>query len=509
MRIVIVEDEVQTREGLSRLVERIDPHYRVVGSAANGQEGLELICDKRPDVVITDIRMPQMDGLEMIGALTEQQIAAKYIIISAFSDFSYARKAMSFGVSEYLLKPLSMMDLKQALEKMELQLQSAKLYANEQTLEQVISSLVLGGADVSTEIISRTAEKYHLAPTEPMALVLFYFGKQYETIRNSMIHLSYPKFQVECAQVSTVCLANKKSVLFVLSGMSHPDEFPKWIRSVVQIHARTMWMDVDICCAICHGLPQIHDTAMNLLKIAPWKISLPDQKLLCYPDVLQLQSVHCAYPIDIENSLRIAICSQNAEKVRQYFKKFADYFSGRQLYQPQEIKDSYTRFLWTATSVSKEIGHLSASESRHKQMIESILQAQNLGELNDVLETAAENLCSSMAQENGSSENLTVKRAKSLIHEFYSDGITLEEIAHKLGITPEYLSTQFRKETGDTFSNYIRDYRIKKSKELLLGTQLKLYQISAQVGYSDPKYFSQVFKKAVGQLPADYRRTQK
>ena len=96
-----------------------------------------------------------------------------------------------------------------------------------------------------------------------------------------------------------------------------------------------------------------------------------------------------------------------------------------------------------------------------------------------------------------------------MIHEFYGDGITLDEIAHKLGITPEYLSTQFRKETGDTFSNYIRDFRIKKSKELLLGTQLKLHQISAQIGYSDPKYFSQVFKKAVGQLPADYRKTRK
>ena len=66
MRIVIVEDEIQTREGLSRIIERIDPQYRVVGNAANGQQGLELICDKQPDVVITDIRMPQMDGLEMI-----------------------------------------------------------------------------------------------------------------------------------------------------------------------------------------------------------------------------------------------------------------------------------------------------------------------------------------------------------------------------------------------------------------------------------------------------------
>ena len=131
MRIVIVEDEVQTREGLSRLIERIDPRYRVVGSAANGQKGLELICNKRPDVVITDIRMPQMDGLEMIESLARLNVTPKYIVISAFSEFSYARRAMSFGVSEYLLKPISMMELKQAMEKLELQLQSERMHTNE------------------------------------------------------------------------------------------------------------------------------------------------------------------------------------------------------------------------------------------------------------------------------------------------------------------------------------------------------------------------------------------
>ena len=219
--------------------------------------------------------------------------------------------------------------------------------------------------------------------------------------------------------------------------------------------------------------------------------------------------VHCAYPINIENDLRVAICAQNTEKVQQHFVKFEEYFSGHQVYLPQEIKDSYTRFLWSAINVSKEVGHFSSEGTRYKQMIEGVLQAQNLGELNAVLFAIAESLSTKIAHDAAAQENLTVKRAKSLIHEFYGDGITLDEIAHKLGITPEYLSTQFRKETGDTFSNYIRDFRIKKSKELLLGTQLKLHQISAQIGYSDPKYFSQVFKKAVGQLPADYRKTRK
>ena len=105
--------------------------------------------------------------------------------------------------------------------------------------------------------------------------------------------------------------------------------------------------------------------------------------------------------------------------------------------------------------------------------------------------------------------SLLVKRAKSLTHEFYSQGITLEEISDRLNVTPEYLGTQFKKEIGETFSIYIKKYRINKAKKLLLSTNLKLYQISERVGYNDPKYFSKVFKERTNYLPLEYRKLYK
>ena len=105
--------------------------------------------------------------------------------------------------------------------------------------------------------------------------------------------------------------------------------------------------------------------------------------------------------------------------------------------------------------------------------------------------------------------SLLVKRSQCIIHEFYNKGITLDEIALKLGVTPEYLSTQFKKEIGESFSDYIRSYRINKAKKLLISTELKLYQISEQVGYNDPKYFSKVFKENTDQLPGEYRKIYK
>jgi len=112
-------------------------------------------------------------------------------------------------------------------------------------------------------------------------------------------------------------------------------------------------------------------------------------------------------------------------------------------------------------------------------------------------------------EKGNSSATLTVKRAESMINEFYNTGITLDEIALKLNITPEYLGTQFHKEVGKNFSTYMKEIRIKKAKKLLIGSQLKLYEIAQKVGYADAKYFSRVFKECTGQLPAEYRKMNK
>ena len=105
--------------------------------------------------------------------------------------------------------------------------------------------------------------------------------------------------------------------------------------------------------------------------------------------------------------------------------------------------------------------------------------------------------------------HLTVRRIKSMIHEFYQSGITLDEIAAKLNVTPEYLSMQFHKEVGETYTSYLKNYRVNKAKELLIGTQMKQYEIAREVGYTDSKYFGKVFRECTGYSPANYRKMYK
>lgn len=507
MRIVIVEDETQIRNGLAKLVERISKSYHVVGCAANGLQGLSCIKEQHPDVVITDVRMPEMDGLEMIGALTAAGSTTKFIIISAYSEFSYAKQAISFGVSEYLLKPASMAELAQSLRKLELELQESSVQLEVHSLDAAIRRLVLRDGGLDDEGRQQIARKYLLEEKRVFALALFYFGDRYEVARDAVSRLTCQKFQGECSTVCAIPMESRRAILYVLSDVESRPRFAAWLGSSARIHAQTMWMGADISLGFCDHYTALHETAMGLLDAMPWRLSLPKEPLLQWPEVLQTPTSHCAYPIEIEQQMRAAVCSRSETKIQQEFQRFLQYFSGDTVYAPTEIRECYTRFLWAAFNLAKEVNLFTAARVESQRMMEELLDAQNLAELNQVATHLLNALQKATEDGNEDEVSITILRAKSLIHEFYSTGITLDEMAVRLNLTPEYLSTQFHRDTGVTFSTYIRDYRISKAKELLLGTQLKLHQVAMQVGYADPKYFSQVFKKVTGQLPAEYRRS--
>lgn len=188
--------------------------------------------------------------------------------------------------------------------------------------------------------------------------------------------------------------------------------------------------------------------------------------------------------------------------------EFFRYFSSGKLYTPKDIKECYIRFLWAVINITKEINMLDYVNLNQQEILDKIMGAKTAQELEKTMEHLLEQI-SPVEEQEDNTDHLTVRRMKSMIHEFYQSGITLDEIAQRLNVTPEYLSMQFHKEVGETYSSYLRNYRISKAKELLVGTQMKQYEIARQVGYSDSKYFGKVFRECTGYSPAAYRKTQK
>lgn len=507
MQILIVEDEIRIREGIRKLLSKIDSEYIVAGEAEDGVTGLKMCEELHPDLIITDVQMPQMDGLEMLKAISDKGITVKTIVLSAYSEFEYARTAMKMGVTEYLLKPISLNELSRALETIKRQIAEDKRKKPDQigTLEQTFREILNGRMEVQPDVADYLSKTFEIEKNQNFVLLYFYLGEHFEEEKqNGVRRITGALSTYKSIHYCIVEEEYKKSLAVVIYGYESSADLERWIQyQLLQNLSGHSVMGY----AEANGLDNLKACADRLFPYMDWNISFQENILISYPKITNVQTGLCVYPQEVESQMKAAICASDYAKEKQLMDRFVETFQDGKVYPPREIKECYVRFIWAALEMAKNIGLTKAEEIKQQRLLEQIMNAKTRMELKDIC-TQIMGVFEEGEKEQDST-NLTIKRAKRLIHEFYNTGITLDEIAAKLNITPEYLGTQFHKETGVTFSTYMKNYRIQKSKELLVGTSMKLYEIAERVGYTDPKYFSKVFRDVTGQLPADFRKTSK
>ncbi|TAH66564.1 MAG: response regulator [Anaerolineaceae bacterium] len=512
MRIVIVEDEIRTREGISNLIDKLFPEHQVIACAENGKEGLDIILRDKPDLVITDVKMPHMDGLTMLSILFERKVAYKAIVLSAYAEFSYAQKAIRWGVSEYLIKPLVVSDFTHAIRNIEMQMVESDMQSPDVLgrLEHIIFGLIFSGIEVDEKLTLYMENKYGFTDNTQYSEVPIYLGKDYgKDLDNVKSDLERFLTARKGLNYCLLEIPKESMLLVILYGYEDQHATERWFQN--EIIGRTWRASVkngSYGWINAVGIRELKPSYQKLLQYMDWNISFCNAVMISYPKILQVQTTVCIYPIDIENELKSALCSLKMDKVAKSIQMFNTYFENKQIYTPKEIKESYVRFLWAMMNVAKEIGSLNHDQLEQKHILEKIMSSMTKKELNDVAEEIF--LCIKSNDHNEEDQlSLYVKRTENMIHEYYQTGITLDEIAEKLNITPEYLGMQFRKEKGVNFSSYMKEFRISKAKKLLIGSNMKVFEIAEKLGYSDGKYFSRVFRECTGQLPAEYRKMNK
>ena len=170
MKIVVVEDEIRIREGICNLIHKMFSQHEIAGEAENGEEGLTLIRNLRPELVITDIRMESMDGLQMLTQLQAEGIKFKAIVLSAYSEFTYAQEAIKLGVNEYLLKPIVVSDFAQAIKSIERQMEEEKT-DNPQILgdmENIMFGIIYGGMQPNEELYQFIQKNINFQEVKPL-----------------------------------------------------------------------------------------------------------------------------------------------------------------------------------------------------------------------------------------------------------------------------------------------------------------------------------------------------
>lgn len=505
MRIVIVEDEIRIRMGLENLVRKISEDSEIVACAEDGQEGLEAVLEFHPDLVITDIRMPNMNGLEMLSLLHEKNRLPKTIVISAYSEFEYARQAIRLGVSEYILKPISVTEFTNSFKNIENQIRMEKEKSQNESFQMIMEQELHYGNILNSHLKKILWDNYQFDTDAKCCIVPIYFEEE-KVKKNVKRDFERLWKNYESVRVQFIQPGQGKMELAFLYNYSDEKQLERWFQN----RAATDFAK-EYGRKVCFGWTELSSAAdlketYKLLGAAmEWNLILGKGVVVSYPKVTLIQTEPVIYPIAIEQEMREGLCMMNVEKMKKTERKFLEYFQRGVIHAPGEVKEAFVRFIWSILNIVKEVDIICYEKFEQPVMLDKIMTAVMFQELEDSLDGVLEMVCECEV-EGQPEEDRIISRMKNMVHEFYNQGITLDEIAAELQMTPEYLGTQFRKKTGMTYSTYLKQYRIEKAKKMLIGTELKTYEIAQKVGYTDPKYFSKVFKEVTGELPGDYKK---
>ena len=235
MKAVVVEDEILIREGLCKLMKKMFPEIIVVSTAGNGREGLSCVEMDKPDLVITDIRMPVMDGLEMIAKMQEAGIFPKIIVLTAYSEFSYAQQAVKLGVNDYIIKPVEVREFVRTIRKIQ------NLHEQEQkrtpdtmgNLENIVSGILYGTSVLEKEMESFLEKKYGIAGDTPLIELLMYMGEEFENDRKRKRNEMCRILQDKEVKYALVDMEYDKVILALIYGYSSKREIERWYQNQI------------------------------------------------------------------------------------------------------------------------------------------------------------------------------------------------------------------------------------------------------------------------------------
>ena len=521
-KVLIADDEKIIREGLISAIPWEALSMELCASAENGKEALEKAEALRPDLIITDIRMPFLSGLEFVEALLAGAPKCRIVIISGFEEFEYARTALRLGVSEYLLKPVDLEVLKKTLLRIKNELDQQNL--RDRNLEKLHQEVLLqqdyhlrhslarylrgsGTFEQAAEYLP--PEMAEAVYVQGVLVRIDNFDRITAPMSEESIFAMTQKFEhmlKEQLRIPYVLEIDRDLYFCVAAGID-PDQIQMRMKAFV-LRARSIILEPSYSTV----LSTLHEGGIRELKTA-WKETrdyLEHTFLIGLGQDLEAgretgtQRVSISN-IDLEPFFR-TVYSFDREEIQKELdlleKELQALAHNSYLYSSMLMSHIYQelRSLLQRTGFSMN-DIFSDPMKEYREM----MSRQTLRGMIEEMGRILDRICSFM-QENADDSRRTIRRAKMYIEANFADpSLSLDTVAGNAGITPTYLSALFKKSEKQSFVSYLTEVRLKHAKELLLTGQKKTYEVALECGYANPTYFSSIFKKHTGYSPSEYR----
>ena len=525
-KILIVDDEEFIRSAIVNIIDWNSIGFDEVYEAEDGELAYEIAIEKRPDVILTDIRMPFMDGLELSEKISNQLPNTKILILSGHDEFEYAKQALQIGVLDYIVKPIRAETLKQIMITTKQQLDDENKRREEFTRikRQLRNSLPLLKEKFYQLLIS---DKLNINEIEKRASYLqIDLSKCTFTVCVFEVTDFEKSTDIEDMEINNISISNILTELIGKCGIvfsdlsSHhvvlyfdlePDDLEqrevlheitkKVSHKLEPMHSHSITTGIGNTVS---SVADIHHSYKDALHALEYKVAFGKGNVF---DIIDLgyRNTDSYFPVKKINNLiaTVRLGIGYKETMNELF---------QHLYMQKEISADNLRIILyeIINGMQKLLIETKVCDSLEYNIYNDIMRAQTINEVKPLIESYLNDVHTSIHSGKNNKKRQLIERAKIYINENYNDPeLNLSTTANAIFLSPSYFSVLFKKETGKTFIDYMTKTRMEKSKELLRLRDLKAYEIAQKVGYNDPHYFSIAFKKYTGYTPSKYRQLEK
>ena len=535
IKVFLVEDEMVIRRGIKNSIDWEKEGYIFCGEASDGELAYPMIIKEKPDILITDIRMPFMDGLELCKLVKKELPNIKILILSGYDEFDYAKEAIRLGVTEYLLKPISSGKLLEALNGVSESIRREKedkdlvrkymeeMRENTEHEKQKFFEQMIAG-NLSMADALETGKKYEMNLSAGMYnLLLFRFTLGKENRKSGEL-LGEAEYAIEK-------LTERLEYVFEFQRGVEGWAFLLMADNEEQMSERVKELSKDLeeimknysTIAYFGGIGQpvarlreLEESFREAERALAARFTMELNRIISVDDIRMVQNVDTLDDIEItsfgemektrtmlEKFLNNGVEDEIDEFVDVYINELPEENLKSVLMRQYIIMDAYIVMMSFCEKIEGIEGEMQAQSEELKNSMKTI---QTVEEIKNYIRMLLKKIIGVRDTISGRRYSDIIEIAKDQIRKTYmSDEISLNTIAAEVGMSPSYFSSIFSKEMGKTFVEYLTEIRMDRAKELLMCSSMKTSEIGYEVGYKDPHYFSYIFKKTQNCTPKEFR----
>ncbi len=519
LKLLIVDDEEMIRTGLMKLFDWNSLGFEIVGEAADGNKALDLVKEKKPDIVLTDIRMPFKDGLELINDIKLINDDIRCVILTGYDEFKYAKRAIELGAYSYILKPIEPEVLIEVLNKISLEItrkSKEKDRINDliQEVEQnrrmekeyFIIKIVIGAYEpnIDVNVVEKLGFDKHI-----YSIAIIEEESDNDSYLSTLIELTLSS-KNETGRIGWIKYSKNTVLLWAWGENEHEVEgiLKSFAEALKQEQKKVNLSNLTIGLGTPHkGITGISLSFNEAVEALNYKFVAGNNIILEAKTVRQERNQHNLATkgiLDVADGVRTGNKKIIEDGIEKIYRNAVSMGVRAKPYIHMAVTDAYMQALKIVSDVGGNIGEIFDDPvATFDEIISSPTLEKCLSELTYAIGEIQEYI---LLKKNGKYASIIEKAENYIKDNFHNVSLSLDKIAHFVGMSSCYFSTIFKQEKGISFIDFLMGIRIQKAKELLSNPKYMAYEVCEMVGYENYSHFSTLFKKNTGMSPTEYKK---